>query len=166
MDTSRSASRNGCYDLCHPGHLATLQAAHDSATCCSWASTPIAAYAFLKGPRRPIIDQNDRAAMLAALECVDYVIVFDQSTPHELLRRLNPDVLAKGGTYKAEDVVGREIVEAYGGQVIVTNHVAGVSTTDLLKTIAAGNGRLSDLAGTISRKVPDSDQNNPPCVHT
>jgi len=86
----------------------------------------------LKGPSRPIIGQAGRAALLAALACVDHVLVFDEATPHELLHRLRPDVLVKGGTYTVEEVVGREMVESYGGRVYVLDKVEGVSTTNIL----------------------------------
>jgi D-beta-D-heptose 7-phosphate kinase / D-beta-D-heptose 1-phosphate adenosyltransferase len=87
----------------------------------------------LKGPGRPVIRQEDRAAMLAALACVDHVTVFGEDTPHEVLRRLRPDVLAKGGT--TEEVVGRDVVESYGGQIRVIGHIPHVSTTQILGAV-------------------------------
>ena len=89
----------------------------------------------LKGPHRPVIDQESRAAMLAALACVDHVLIFDEPTPHELLRAIQPHVLVKGGTYRADEVVGREVVEAYGGTVRVLGEVAGISTTRILASV-------------------------------
>ena len=89
----------------------------------------------LKGKTRPIIGQDERAKMLAALECVDHVVVFDDATPHALLNTIRPDVLVKGGNYHVSEVVGREIIESYGGQVRVTDIVQGVSTTEILKSV-------------------------------
>ena len=85
----------------------------------------------LKGPERPVVGEADRAAMLAGLECVDHVLIFSEPTPHELLRRIRPNVLMKGET--THEVIGREIVEAYGGQVCVAGLVEGVSTTQLIQ---------------------------------
>ncbi len=101
----------------------------------------------LKGETRPVIRQADRAAMLAALAVVDYVLVFDEDTPHELLRQIRPDVLVKGGTYTPDQVVGYEVVEAYGGQVTVTCAVDGVSTTNILQSIAARTESTTMPAG-------------------
>ena len=89
----------------------------------------------LKGAGRPVISESDRAAMLSALQCVDAVVVFDEDTPHRILRALRPDVLVKGGTYAPSEVVGREIVEAYGGEVRVTRMVDGISTTRILHSL-------------------------------
>jgi D-beta-D-heptose 7-phosphate kinase/D-beta-D-heptose 1-phosphate adenosyltransferase len=86
----------------------------------------------LKGPTRPVIKEVDRAAVLAALSCVNSVVVFDEDTPHQLLHAIRPDVLVKGGTYSVDEVVGKEVVEAYGGQVCVVGAVDGVSTTDII----------------------------------
>ena len=79
---------------------------------------------------------RDRATMLAALECVDHVVIFDEDTPAELLERLRPDVLVKGGTYRIDQVVGSEIVEDYGGRVCVVGAVPGISTTELIRHAA------------------------------
>ncbi len=92
----------------------------------------------LKGTSRPVIGQADRAAMLAALACVHYVVVFDEDTPHRLLEAIRPDVLVKGGTYTPEEVVGHEIVTGYGGTVCVTGLVDGISTTNILASLARG----------------------------
>ena len=91
----------------------------------------------LKGATRPVIKEHDRAALLAALACVDHVLVFDEDTPEDILRALRPDVLVKGGTYAPDQVVGHEIVSAYGGRVCVTGMVDGVSTTRILDSLAA-----------------------------
>ncbi|MEO8497332.1 MAG: bifunctional heptose 7-phosphate kinase/heptose 1-phosphate adenyltransferase, partial [Planctomycetota bacterium] len=87
----------------------------------------------LKGPQRPVIGESDRAAMLASLACVDHVLIFDEETPHRLLDCLRPDVLIKGGT--TDEVVGREVVEAYGGRVCTTQAVHASSTTEIVESI-------------------------------
>jgi len=86
----------------------------------------------LKGPQRPIIAERERMAVLAALECVQHVILFHEDTPHALLESIRPDVLAKGGTYREDEVVGHEFVTGYGGQIRVTNIVGGMSTTNIV----------------------------------
>ena len=100
-----------------------------------------------KGPDRPIVPQEHRAAMLAALESVDYVIVFDEPTPERLLERLRPNVLCKGGTYAKQEIVGWQIVEAYGGLVKPLGVVPGLSTTNLLQSIRDSNAGLYRKAG-------------------
>ena len=87
----------------------------------------------LKGPARPVIGENERAEMLAALECVDYVTVFDEDTPEPLLELLRPDVLAKGGS--TGEIVGQHYVESYGGKVVKLDLVDGLSTTDIINRI-------------------------------
>ena len=119
---------NGCFDLLHVGHVTYLQEAAGYGDRLVVAVNSDTCVKRLKGANRPVITEHDRAAMLAALACVDYVVVFEEDTPQPLLTTLRPDVLVKGGTYTLDEVVGHEIVEAYGGQVVVTGVVAGVST--------------------------------------
>jgi rfaE bifunctional protein nucleotidyltransferase chain/domain len=89
----------------------------------------------LKGPGRPILDQHGRSAMLAGLASVDFITPFDEDTPIELIRAIRPDVLVKGGDYALDEVVGRDIVESYGGTVILAKLIEGWSTTDLVRRI-------------------------------
>lgn len=126
---------NGCFDLLHIGHVKHLQEAARLGDILVVAINSDAAVRRLKGTSRPLIAQADRAAMLAALSCVNYVTVFDEPTPHHLLKLLEPDVLVKGGTYTLDQVVGHEVVESYGGQVCVTPPTPGVSTTLLADRI-------------------------------
>jgi D-beta-D-heptose 7-phosphate kinase/D-beta-D-heptose 1-phosphate adenosyltransferase len=123
---------NGCFDLLHAGHLRCLADASRLGDILVVAVNGDASVRRLKGPGRPVVPARDRVALLAGLGCVDHVVVFDEETPHTLLRRLRPDVLAKGGTYAPEEVVGREVVHAYGGRVCVTGTREGLSTTGLL----------------------------------
>ncbi len=128
---------NGCFDLLHVGHITYLQQAASMGDVLVIGLNSDTSVRALKGPKRPLIGQQDRAAILAALACVDFVAIFDEKTPQALIQSVLPDVLVKGGDYRPEEIVGRELVESYGGQVVVTPVVAGVSTTKILKTAAA-----------------------------
>jgi len=128
---------NGCFDLLHVGHAAYLAEAATLGDLLVVAVNSDASVRRAKGPDRPVIGQHDRAALLAALSSVDHVLIFDADTPHELLRQIRPDVLVKGGTYTREEVVGREVVEAYGGKVCVTGKVEGASTSRILSSARA-----------------------------
>lgn len=132
------AFTNGCFDLLHMGHVNYLQQARELGSCLIVAINSDASVRKLKGPTRPVIGQDERAGMLAALECVDYVTIFDEQTPMELLDLLRPDVLVKGGTTPV--IVGRELVESYGGKVTNMAVVEGLSTTEIINRIM-GNGR-------------------------
>ena len=132
---------NGCFDLLHVGHVGYLQQAAAEGDCLIVAVNSDDSVRRLgKAPDRPICNQKDRAAMLASLEAVDYVLVFDEDTPHALLNRLQPHLLVKGGTYSADQIVGRELVEAYGGQVKPLGMTPGVSTTDIIAKIRGDDG--------------------------
>lgn len=126
---------NGCFDLVHAGHVRYLQYAAAQGDCLIVAVNSDESVRRLKGPARPILSESDRAELLAALSCVDYVVVFEEDTPHRLLRAIKPDVLIKGGTYSVEGVVGREVVLEYGGTVMVGPVVPGVSTTAIIERI-------------------------------
>jgi D-beta-D-heptose 7-phosphate kinase/D-beta-D-heptose 1-phosphate adenosyltransferase len=126
---------NGCFDLLHVGHASYLEEAAGLGDVLIVAINSDASVRRLKGPQRPVIGEAERAAMLAALGCVDHVVVFDEDTPHRLLQALRPDVLVKGGTYELDEVVGREVVEAYGGRVHVTGMTAGVSTSQIVQRV-------------------------------
>jgi D-beta-D-heptose 7-phosphate kinase/D-beta-D-heptose 1-phosphate adenosyltransferase len=126
---------NGCFDLLHVGHVSYLEEAAAMGDTLVVGLNSDSSVRSLKGPDRPVISESDRAAMLAAMQCVDAVVIFDDATPHRLLHALRPDVLVKGGTYTTEEVVGREIVQAYGGEVRVTNVVDGISTTQIVRSL-------------------------------
>lgn len=144
---------NGCFDLLHVGHVSYLQQAAVLGDVLIVAINSDSSVRRLKGESRPIIDQDSRAAMLAALSCIDHVVVFEEDTPCPLLERLRPDVLVKGGTYSRDEVVGREIVEAYGGRVHVVGKVDCVSTSQILTSIAS---RLPPVAGSSPLIVEDA----------
>jgi D-beta-D-heptose 7-phosphate kinase/D-beta-D-heptose 1-phosphate adenosyltransferase len=130
---------NGCFDLLHVGHVSYLAEAAKLGSMLIVGVNSDASVRRLKGTSRPVISETDRAAMLAALGCVGYVVVFDEDTPHRLLEAIRPDVLVKGGTYRPDEVVGHELVESYGGRVCVTNMVDGVSTSKILESLRGGS---------------------------
>ena len=102
---------NGCFDLLHIGHVSLFQKAKTLGDVLIVAINSDASLAQLKGPKRPLVPQTDRTQILAALSCIDYVVVFNEQTPYELLSKLKPDILVKGGDYKIEDIVGKEFVK-------------------------------------------------------
>lgn len=131
------AFTNGCFDLLHIGHIRTLQEAKAQAdVLVVGVNSDRSVRALNKGPTRPLTPQEERAEILAALECVDYVVIFDEDTPIPLLQRLKPDVHVKGGDYKVEDLPETPVVQAYGGRVHVTGMIPGRSTTLLEARLA------------------------------
>jgi D-beta-D-heptose 7-phosphate kinase/D-beta-D-heptose 1-phosphate adenosyltransferase len=128
---------NGCFDLLHPGHVRYLAHARSLGDALAVALNSDASVRALKGEGRPVLNQDERAEVLAALEAVDYVTVFDEETPRELIAALLPDLLVKGGDWPIEEIVGREEVEAAGGQVLSLPFVEGSSTTDIIQRIVS-----------------------------
>lgn len=127
---------NGCFDLLHIGHVSYLQEAAREGDCLIVAiNSDFSVRRLNKGPDRPIFDEGYRAQMLSGLESVDYVVIFDEDTPHALLKQLQPDVLVKGGTYRDDEIVGREVVLSYGGRVKALGVTPGVSTTEIIRRL-------------------------------
>lgn len=133
---------NGCFDLLHPGHIRTLEEARALGDVLIVGINSDASVRELKGGERPLIPEQERVEILAALECVDAVVIFDEATPRELIAKLLPDVLVKGGDWADDQIVGREEVEAAGGKVVSVPALPGYSTTELLR-----KARASDAAG-------------------
>jgi D-beta-D-heptose 7-phosphate kinase/D-beta-D-heptose 1-phosphate adenosyltransferase len=131
---------NGCFDLIHPGHIRYLQEARRLGDALIVALNSDRSVRELKGASRPILAQNERAEVMAALGCVDYVTIFDEITPREIIAALLPDVLVKGGDWDLDRIVGRDEVEAAGGQVLSLPFVEGCSTTDIIERIAQRYG--------------------------
>ena len=129
------AFTNGCFDLLHIGHLELLEHARKLGDILIVGLNSDDSVRRLKGPQRPINTQLDRARILAALEVVDYVVIFNEDTPLDLIQTIKPDFLIKGGDYRPDAIVGSEFVESYGGKVIVFPLVRGKSTSDLINTI-------------------------------
>ncbi|MBI3757544.1 MAG: D-glycero-beta-D-manno-heptose 1-phosphate adenylyltransferase [Deltaproteobacteria bacterium] len=128
---------NGCFDLLHPGHIYTLTHAKALGEVLVVGINSDASVKRLKGEKRPILNELERATVLAALEAVDYVITFEEDTPLQLIRALQPDILVKGGDWSAEAVVGKEEVEARGGQVVLIPYQTGASTTGIIERVLA-----------------------------
>jgi D-beta-D-heptose 7-phosphate kinase/D-beta-D-heptose 1-phosphate adenosyltransferase len=128
---------NGCFDLLHRGHAAYLNEASTLGERLLVGLNSDASVRRLKGPGRPVLPVEDRAYLLASLRVVDAVVVFEEDTPSELIDELVPDVLVKGGDYSPDRVVGRETVEAAGGEVRILPLEPGRSTSDLLERIRA-----------------------------
>ncbi|MCF8112128.1 MAG: D-glycero-beta-D-manno-heptose 1-phosphate adenylyltransferase [Desulfobacteraceae bacterium] len=127
---------NGCFDLLHAGHLHILnQAASFGDVLIVGINTDDSIRRINKGPDRPLIPQQERAAVVSALNCVNAVILFDEDTPVELIRKIKPDVLVKGADYTIDQVVGKEEVEAYGGQVRLVDLLPDKSTSSLIRRI-------------------------------
>jgi D-beta-D-heptose 7-phosphate kinase/D-beta-D-heptose 1-phosphate adenosyltransferase len=125
---------NGCFDLIHPGHTRLLQAARQLGDVLIVAVNSDASVRGLnKGPDRPILPENERAEIIAALEGVDYVTLFDSVSVLPVVERMLPSVLVKGGTYQRHEIVGHEVVEAAGGEVVSIPVVEGFSTTSIVQ---------------------------------
>jgi rfaE bifunctional protein nucleotidyltransferase chain/domain len=129
---------NGCFDLLHPGHIGSLEQARALGDALIVGLNSDASVRQLKGAGRPVLPERERAEILAALECVDAVVIFDELTPREVIARLLPDVLVKGGDWPGDQIVGREEVEAAGGRVVSIPVVPGYSTTEILRKIREG----------------------------
>jgi rfaE bifunctional protein nucleotidyltransferase chain/domain len=131
---------NGCFDLIHPGHVQYLSDARALGDYLVVGLNSDASVARLKGTGRPVQDEAARATVLLGLRSVDAVILFDEDTPLELIRGLQPDVLVKGGDYTPESVVGREIVEGRGGRLVLIPFLPGHSTSLIEARIRCGRG--------------------------
>jgi D-beta-D-heptose 7-phosphate kinase/D-beta-D-heptose 1-phosphate adenosyltransferase len=126
---------NGCFDLLHVGHVTLLEECHRFGSKLVLGLNSDASVCRLKGPERPVVSERERARVMAALAAVDAVVVFEQDTPIELIRAVQPDVLVKGGDYSTETVVGYEDVIAAGGRVEIIPTVEGFSTTNIVKKL-------------------------------
>ena len=129
---------NGCFDLLHPGHIQCLEQARELGDVLIVGLNSDASVRQLKGEGRPLLPERERAEILAALESVDAVVIFDDLTPQRVIARLLPDILVKGGDWAGDRIVGREEVEAAGGRVVSAPVVPGYSTTEIVKKIREG----------------------------
>jgi D-beta-D-heptose 7-phosphate kinase/D-beta-D-heptose 1-phosphate adenosyltransferase len=129
---------NGCFDLLHPGHVRSLETARALGDVLIVGINSDESVRILKGEGRPVIPEQERAEILASLDCVDAVLIFDELTPQRVVAALLPDVLVKGGDWPGDQIVGREEVEAAGGKVVLVDVVEGYSTTEILKKIREG----------------------------
>jgi D-beta-D-heptose 7-phosphate kinase/D-beta-D-heptose 1-phosphate adenosyltransferase len=126
---------NGCFDLLHLGHIRYLEKAKSLGDILVVGVNSDRSVQSLKGPERPILPEGERAEILSGLECVDYITLFDELTPLELISSLQPHILVKGGDWAKETTVGREVVERSGGEVVILPFVEGSSTSNLIETI-------------------------------
>jgi D-glycero-beta-D-manno-heptose 1-phosphate adenylyltransferase len=139
---------NGCFDLLHPGHIASLEQARSLGdVLIVGVNSDSSVRRLEKGPGRPVFPERERAEILAALECVDAVVIFDEPTPRETIARLLPDILVKGGDWPGDQIVGREEVEASGGRVAQIPMVQGYSTSAILQ-------KIRDSAPAVPTPVP------------
>lgn len=126
---------NGCFDLLHLGHIRYLREAKRLGDILIIGLNSDNSVRSLKGRERPLVKEKDRTEILSALEVVDYIVIFDELTPKNLIDSITPHILVKGGDWKREDVVGRDTVEAHGGEVVIIPEVKGYSTSALIKKI-------------------------------
>ena len=139
-DALRSAGKrlvftNGCFDILHPGHIRMLEKARELGDALVVAINSDPSVKENKGPQRPVISEDERAEILAALEAVDFVTVFDEATPRELVAEILPAILVKGSDWGPDEIIGREEVEAAGGKVVSIPLEVGYSTTKLIERI-------------------------------
>lgn len=126
---------NGCFDILHKGHIRLLKKAKSLGDILIVGLNTDTSVKRLKGKGRPFLRQSERAEILSALEMVDYVVLFPQDTPQKLIKIIKPDVLVKGGDYKKEEVVGRDVLKEYGGRIYIFPVVKGKSTTAIAERI-------------------------------
>ncbi|MCE5281729.1 MAG: D-glycero-beta-D-manno-heptose 1-phosphate adenylyltransferase [Deltaproteobacteria bacterium] len=137
----RIAFTNGCFDILHVGHCQYLREARKQGDLLILALNSDASVRAIKGPKRPLVPQQERAEIVASLEAVDYVTIFDESTPLELIELFRPDVLVKGADWKEEDVVGGDAVRSWGGRVVLIPMTEGASTTNIVERILQVYGK-------------------------
>ncbi len=126
---------NGCFDLLHLGHIDYLSKAKDLGNVLIIGVNTDNSVRRLKGAARPITDENSRSLIIASLQFVNAVVLFDEDTPYDLIKQVQPDVLVKGSDYKPEDIVGFDIVKTKGGEIVTIDYLDGYSTSDLEKKI-------------------------------
>lgn len=127
---------NGCFDILHYGHVMYLEKAKSSGDCLIVGINSDQSVKRIKGPNRPVVNEFDRARVLAGLESVDFVVIFNEDDPLKLIRALKPDVLIKGSDWENKGIIGSDFVRSYGGKVLTVKLAQGRSTTNLIKKIA------------------------------
>ena len=126
---------NGCFDLLHRGHLHLLSEARALGDLLIVAINSDQSVKMIKGPTRPILSETDRLELIASMEMVHYVLLFDEPDPYDIISVLRPDILVKGGDWPAEEVIGGDIVQGNGGKVVVVPYLKGFSTTEIIAKI-------------------------------
>ena len=126
---------NGCFDILHAGHISYLQKAKSLGDILVVGLNSDASVRKLKGKRRPLVSQKNRAMVLSALTCVDLIVIFNTLTPFDLIKAVKPDILVKGGYWKTSDIVGARFVQSYGGTVKNLPYIKGLSTSSLIRKV-------------------------------
>lgn len=126
---------NGCFDIIHAGHISYLNEAKALGDILIVGLNSDESVRRLKGADRPVVNERDRAYVLANLKPVDYVVMFDEDTPYELIKKIKPDILVKGADYEGKNIAGRDIVESSGGETVLINFIEGKSTSEIIKKI-------------------------------
>ena len=126
---------NGCFDILHAGHVDIFQQARNLGDALVVAVNSDISIKKIKGEKRPIVPQEQRMQVLAALEAIDYVVIFDEENPFKIIKEIQPDILVKGGDWPVETIVGREIVEKKGGKVLSIPLMEGISTTNIIEEV-------------------------------
>ncbi|MCE3242320.1 MAG: rfaE2 [Deltaproteobacteria bacterium] len=134
------AFTNGCFDLLHRGHVHVLRAARACADLLIVGINSDQSVKQIKGPKRPVLPESDRCELLGAMEMVDFVILFNEPDPYNLISAIRPDVLVKGGDWKTEKIIGADMVEEAGGRVVVVPYIKGFSTTEIIERIKNSDG--------------------------
>jgi D-glycero-beta-D-manno-heptose 1-phosphate adenylyltransferase len=142
-DGGKVVFTNGVFDLLHPGHVQYLQEARALGQALIVAVNSDRSVRAIKGPERPVNPEHERAEVLLALACVDAAVIFDEDTPHQIISAIQPDVLVKGADWGADDIVGRDVVEARGGEVVRIALTPGLSTTELIRRVRRAAPRTS-----------------------
>jgi rfaE bifunctional protein nucleotidyltransferase chain/domain len=126
---------NGCFDILHAGHVDIFQQARNLGGALVVAVNSDISIKKIKGEKRPVVPQAQRMQVLAALEAIDYVVIFDEENPFKIIKEIQPDILVKGGDWPVETIVGREIVEKKGGKVLSIPLMEGISTTNIIEEV-------------------------------
>jgi rfaE bifunctional protein nucleotidyltransferase chain/domain len=139
-DGKRVAFTNGCFDLLHRGHVHVLREARACADLLIVGINSDQSVKQIKGPTRPVLSESDRCKLLGAMEMVDFVVLFNEPDPGNLISAIRPDVLVKGGDWNTEKIIGAELVEEAGGRVVVVPYIKGFSTTEIIERIKNSDG--------------------------
>jgi D-beta-D-heptose 7-phosphate kinase/D-beta-D-heptose 1-phosphate adenosyltransferase len=131
---------NGCFDILHRGHVHVLRQAKAAGDLLIVALNSDRSVQEIKGANRPVLPETDRVELIGAMEMVDYVIVFDEPDPYKLIAAIKPDILAKGGDWSAEKIIGADVVEQAGGRVVVIPYLKGFSSSEIIERILNENG--------------------------
>jgi rfaE bifunctional protein nucleotidyltransferase chain/domain len=139
-DGKRVAFTNGCFDVLHRGHVHVLRQARACADLLIVGINGDQSVKQIKGPTRPALPESDRCELLGAMEMVDFLVLFNESDPGNLIADIRPDVLVKGGDWNSDKIIGADVVEAAGGKVVVVPYIKGFSTTEIIERIKNSDG--------------------------